>query len=180
MIRILKFLVLISLVSCTTKWTRKKPAYWEFPETTTSQKPDISAEYCKTINMAELGANITEIVTEPRRGLADPLLHSVVTYVLTLHRFIRKCNTTDDIAIRMARDLIQNKRPKFLDMELDMPVINLRVGFDKYEFQHFQWVMEDIQQSWEKLKGLLFNPKPAQIKTKKPKNDEEGSNKLKT
>lgn len=175
MIKSLKFVVLIGLVSSTTKWTRKKPAYWEFPETTTSEKPDISAELCKSTNMDELGANITEIVSKPRRGLADPLMHSVVTYVLTLHRFIRKCNTTDDIAIRMARDLIQNKKPKFMDMELDIPVLNLRVGFDKYELQHFQWVLEDIQQSWEKLKGILFGPKPEQVKTKKPKTDQEES-----
>lgn len=162
----------IGFVSCTTKlWTRKKPAYWEFPETTTTERPDFSAEYCKSTNMIELGENITEVVRKPRRGLADHLIHSVVTYVVTLHRFIRKCNTTDDVAVRMARDLIQNKRPQFMDMELDMSEINFRVGFDKYEFQHFKWVMEDIQQSWEKLNVLIFGKKVDQIETKKLKKE---------
>ncbi|KAG8242387.1 hypothetical protein J6590_066888 [Homalodisca vitripennis] len=151
-----KLVVLFSLVSCTTKWKRKKPAYWEFPETSTTERPDVSAEYCKSVNMDELGANITGIVTKPVRGHAEPLLNAVVLYVLTLHRFIRKCNTTDDIAIRMARDLIENKRPSFLDMEIDMPTINRRVGFDRYEFQHFQWVWEDIVNSWEKLKEIVL------------------------
>uniref|UniRef100_A0A1B6L6U3 Uncharacterized protein n=1 Tax=Graphocephala atropunctata TaxID=36148 RepID=A0A1B6L6U3_9HEMI len=156
MVGSVKFLVLISLVSCTTKWKRKKPAYWEFPETTTTEKPDVSAEYCKTVNMDELGENITAIVTKPVRGHAEPLLNAVILYVLTLHRFIRKYNTTDDIAQKMAKDLIENKRPKFLDIEVDMPVISNRVGFDKYEFQHFQWVWEDIVNSWEKLKVIIL------------------------
>ncbi|XP_054276228.1 uncharacterized protein LOC128995286 [Macrosteles quadrilineatus] len=168
MIRALSLLAVTGLVSCneefntnetettTRLWKRKKPAYWEFPITDPTEKPDLSAEYCKDVNMEQLGENITGLITKPMRGQGDNLLTMIVTYVLTLHRFIRKTNTTDDIAIRMAKDLIKTKRPQFLDMELDLETLNKRVGLDKYEFQHFKWVLEDIQNSWEKLKGILF------------------------
>ena len=65
----------------------------------------------------------------------------------------------DDGAIKYGTELVNKGYPKHLTVPFGNKDLKTRVGWDVYEYQHYEWVWEDTIYSWGNLTERLADLK---------------------
>lgn len=131
-------------------WGRLPDEYYK-DETTTEQPDECNTgEYLKH-NMTKLSERIYEILANPRRGFADSLITDLSVYVIVLHCYLRLIDRLDEDAIKYGTELVTKGYPKHMTVPLGGEEMKTRIGWDVYEYQHYEWVWEDTIYSWGNL-----------------------------
>lgn len=123
----------------------------------------------KKRNLVELDDTIATVLSNPVRGQAETLIKAISRYTHALHRYIKKTNDNDTEAIQLGKAYIKTGIPKSFRIKVTGAFVNTRVGFDKYELQHYEYCREESIKSWHSLKDLLENTQTNVTTTLKPK-----------
>lgn len=165
----LEQLILLLCLSVEVYYTKKiklrKPGWGRLPDEfyqdeTTTEMPDEcnTGEYLKH-NMTELSERIYEILAKPRRRFADSLIEDLSVYVIFLHCYLRLIDRLDEDAIKYGTELVEKGYPKHMTLPFGGEEMKKRIGWDVYEYQHYEWVWEDTIYSWANLTERIADVK---------------------
>lgn len=131
-------------------WGRLSEEFYK--DETTTEMPDEcnTGEYLKH-NMTELSERIYKTLANPVRGFADSLITDLSVYVIFLHCYLKMIDRMNEEAIKYGKQLVESGYPKHLTLSVGGDDMKTRIGWDIYEYQHYEWVWEDTIYSWGNL-----------------------------